>query len=300
MKKVIVTGGAGFIGSNLVDALVEVGYEVHVIDNLSAGKREDVNPKAIFHSADVRNLEEIKPIFNNIDGVFHLAAIPEVQYSIEHPIETQEVNVNGTTNVLIAATEAKVKRIVYSASGGSVYGDQKKFPADESMLPMPKSPYGLQKYIGEHLCRLWSEIHGIEAVSLRYFNVYGPRARDNGAYALVISLFLKAKREGGPMKITGDGMQTRDFVHVRDIVRANILAMESDRVGKGEVINIGSGVEHSVLEIAKMIGGEYEFIAPRIEPKRSLADITRAKFILGWEPKEDFWKGIEELKKNNK
>ena len=296
MKKVIVTGGAGFIGSNLVDALIEKGYEVHVIDNLSGGKKENLNPKAIFHQADIRNLEEIKPLFKNIDGVFHLAAIPEVQYSIEHPIETQEVNVNGTTNVLIAASEAKVKRIVYSASGGSVYGDQKKFPADESMLPMPKSPYALQKYMGEHLCRLWNEIHGIEAVSLRYFNVYGPRARDNGAYALVISLFLKMKREGKKMKITGDGSQTRDFVHVRDVVRANILAMESDRVGKGESINIGSGVERSVLEIVKMIGGEYEFIAPRIEPKRSLADITRAKFLLNWEPQENFEMAVKELK----
>ena len=296
MKKVIVTGGAGFIGSNLVDALVEANYEVHVIDNLSAGKKENVNPKAIFHQADVRNLEEIKPLFKNIDGVFHLAAIPEVQYSIEHPIETAEVNVNGTTNVLIAASEAKVKRIVYSASGGSVYGDQKKFPADESMLPIPKSPYALQKYMGEHLCRLWNEIHGMEAVSLRYFNVYGPRARDNGAYALVISLFLKMKREGKVMKITGDGSQTRDFVHVRDVVRANILAMESDRVGKGEVVNIGSGVERSVLEIAKLLGGEYEFIPARIEPKRSLADITRAKFLLNWEPQENFEKAIEELK----
>lgn len=295
MSKIIVTGGAGFIGSNIVDALVEEGHEVHVIDNLDGGKQENVNQKAIFHMADIRNLEEIKPIFKGIDGVFHLAAMPRVQYSIDFPIKSAEVNITGTQNVLLAAKEGGVKRIVYSASSAA-YGDQVTMPLVENMLPSPKSPYGLQKYVGEHLMRLWSEIYGIETVSLRYFNVYGPRQSDEGAYALVIARFLKQKRDGQKMTITGDGLQTRDFTHVRDVVRANIFASKSEKVGKGEVINIGGGNQHSVLEIAQMIGGEYEFIPARIEPRNTLADTTRAKKLLGWEPCEDFEKGIEELK----
>lgn len=299
MKKVIVTGGAGFIGSNLVDALIEnSGYEVHVIDDLSKGVITNVNPKATFHKADIRDLDKIKSLFEGVYGVFHLAAHPEVQYSIEHPVETNEINVNGTMNVLIAAQEAGVKKIVYSASGGSVYGDSDVFPANEKVIPKPKSPYALQKYIGEHLVRLWHELHGMQAVSLRYFNVYGPRQREDGAYALVIAKFLKQKRERKSMTITGTGEATRDFVHVRDVVRANILAMESDKVGKGESINIGGGKERSVLEIAQMLGGDVVHIEARIEPKRSLADISLAKELLGWEPQEDFEKGIEELKNN--
>ncbi|MEI8338117.1 MAG: NAD-dependent epimerase/dehydratase family protein [bacterium] len=296
MTKVIVTGGAGFIGSNAVDALIEKGFEVHVIDNLSGGKKENVNPKAILHIADIRKLEEIMPIFSEVEFVFHFAALPRVQYSIENPVETAEVNITGTQNVLIAAQKNGVKRVIYSASS-SAYGDQKTMPLVESMLPQPKSPYGLQKYVGEHLCRLWSEIFGLETVSLRYFNVYGPRQADEGVYALVIANFLKKKSEGLPMTITGDGMQTRDFTHVRDVVRANILAMESDRVGNGEVINIGGGKNYSVLEIAKLIGGEYAFIPARIEPHDTLADTTRAQFLLGWKPQENFEEGIEELKK---
>ncbi|MDD5051034.1 MAG: SDR family NAD(P)-dependent oxidoreductase [Candidatus Pacebacteria bacterium] len=295
--KVIVTGGAGFIGSHLVEALVQEGYEVHVIDNLSKGKREQVNPQAVFHQADVRNQAEIKPIFAGAEAVFHLAAIPQVEYSIQHPIETNDVNVNGTLNVLMAAKDAGVKRIVYSASGGSVYGDQDVFPVHEKMLPKPKSPYAIQKYIGEHFCRIWSEIHGVETVSLRYFNVYGPGAHENGAYALVTALFLKQKREGVPLTITGDGKQTRDFVHVSDVAWANLLALTSKKVGRGEVINIGSGKESSVLQIAEMIGGTVVHIAPRIEPRRSFSDITLAKKLLGWEPKISLEKGIRELKK---
>ena len=296
MKKYVVTGGAGFIGSNLTDMLIEAGHEVHVLDNLSGGKKENVNPKAIFHLADITKPEEIGHIFKGMDGVFHLAALPRVQYSIEFPIETNEVNINGTMNVLLAAKEAGVKRVVYSASSAA-YGDQDRLPLEESMLPKPKSPYGLQKYVGEHFMRLWSEIYGLETVSLRYFNVYGPRQSDEGAYALVVAKFLKLKKEKKPFTITGDGLQTRDFVHVRDVARANILAMESDMVGKGEYMNIGGGKKYSVLEIAKIIGGEYEFVPARIEPRETLADTKRAEFLLGWKPMENFEEGIEELKK---
>lgn len=297
--KCIVTGGAGFIGSHVVDALIERGFEVHIIDNMSAGKEENINPKAKMHKADIRNLEEISPLFEGIDFVFHLAAFPQVQYSIEHPEETNEININGTQNVLIASAKAGVKRLIYSASCAA-YGDQEKIPMIETDLPRPKSPYGLQKYVGEHLCRLWSEIYGLQTVSLRYFNVYGPRQNDTGAYALVIARFLKQLREGSKMTITGDGLQTRDFTHVRDVVRANLLAMESEKVGNGEVINIGAGNPRSVLEIAKLLPGEYEFIPPRIEPRNALADNKKAKELLGWGPEESFEKALEELLELNK
>lgn len=295
IMKYIVTGGAGFIGSNLVDALINQGHEVHIIDDLSGGVEENLNKSATFHNVDIRNLEDIKPLFQNVDGVFHLAALPRVQFSIENPVLTHDVNITGTMNVFIAAKEAQVKRIVYSASS-SAYGDQDTMPLIETMTPNPKSPYGLQKYVGEVYAKVWSDVYGIETVSLRYFNVYGPRQSDEGAYALVIARFLKQKREGQKMTITGDGLQTRDFTHVRDVVRANMLAMESAKAGKGEVINIGAGHNHSVLEIAKLIGGEYEFVPARLEPRDTLADNTKAKELLGWIPQENFEKAIEELK----
>lgn len=292
--KYLVVGGAGFIGSNLVDALLSLGHEVHIIDNLSGGKQENINSKATFYNVDIRNLDEIKPLFNGIDGVFHLAALPRVQYSIENPIITHDVNITGTMNVFVSAKEAGVKRVVYSASS-SAYGDQDTIPLVETMMPNPISPYGLQKYVGEVYAKVWSEVYNLETVSLRYFNVYGPRQNEEGAYALVIARFLKQKREGNKMTITGDGLQTRDFTHVRDVVRANILAMESSNVGKGEVINIGAGHNHSVLEVAKIIGGDYEFVPARLEPHDTLADNSKASVLIGWEPKEDFENAIKEL-----
>ncbi len=171
-KKVVITGGAGFIGSNLVDALVDNGFNVHVIDNFSGGKKENVNKKATLHVADIRNLDDISPIIDGAEYVFHLAALPRVQYSIENPVETNDVNIGGTLNVLIASQKGAVKRVVYSASS-SAYGDQSKMPLREDMIANPKSPYGLHKYIGELYCKVWSMVHGLETVSLRYFNVYG-------------------------------------------------------------------------------------------------------------------------------
>ena len=295
-QKIIVTGGAGFIGSNVVDELVVRGFDVHVIDNLSGGKKEQVNKDATLHVLDITNLESIEKIFDGAKYVFHLAALPRVQYSIEHPTETQKTNVTGTLNVLMAAHKAGVEKVIYSASS-SVYGDQDKMPLEEDMKASPKSPYGLEKYIGELYCRLWNEVYGLKTVCLRYFNVYGPRQSDEGAYALVIAKFLKQKREGKPLTITGDGEQTRDFTHVRDVVQANMLAMESQNVGAGEVINIGSGKNYSVNNIAELIGGPVEHIAPRLEPKHTLADILRAKKLLGWQPSVVFEEGIAELKK---
>lgn len=295
-EKAVVTGGAGFIGSHLVDALLERGFEVRVIDNLSGGKKENLNPKAVFHKTDIRNLDGIRPIIKDAAAIFHLAALPRVQYSIEHPTETHEVNVTGTQNVLIASKEAGVRRVIYSASS-SAYGDQKTMPLREEMTANPKSPYGLQKYIGELLMRLWSEVYGLETVSLRYFNVYGPRFDPEGPYALVVGKFLKQRKEGKTLTITGDGTQTRDFTHVKDVVRANTLAMESKKVGKGEVINIGAGKNVSINNLAKLIGGKIERIAPRLEPRDTLADNSLAKKLLGWSPSVSLEDGIAELKK---
>lgn len=293
MSKIIVTGGAGFIGSNLTDGLVERGDEVHIIDNLAGGKEENINPKAIFHNLDITNYDDIRPLFEGVDFVFHLAALPRVQYSIEHPIETNEANVNGTLNVLMAAKEAGAKKVIYSASS-SAYGDQPIMPLVEDMPARPKSPYGLQKYIGEMYCRIFSEVYGLPTVCLRYFNVYGPRQNEEGAYALVIGKFLKQKREGGPMTITGDGTQTRDFTSVHDVVRANILAMEKTIDG-GEVFNIGAGHNYSINEVAKMIGGEVEHIPARLEPHDTRADNSKARAILGWVPEVSLEEGLKEL-----
>lgn len=296
MSKVIVTGGAGFIGSNLVNQLVEEGYDVHVIDNLSEGKKERVNPKATLHVADVTNLEEIRPIFKDVEFVFHMAAMARVQYSIDFPLESDKANILGTLNVLISSAENKAKRFIYSASS-SAYGDQATLPLVETMYPNPKSPYGAQKYMGEVYAKVWSEVYGLPTVSLRYFNVYGPGQSADSAYSLVLPKLLKQKNNGEKMTITGDGLQTRDFTHVRDVVRANLLAAKSDKVGRGEVINIGAGNGKSILELAKIIGGEYEFIPARLEPRDTLADNSKAKELLGWEPEEDFQKGVEELMK---
>lgn len=296
MAKVVVTGGAGFIGSHIVDALLEKSFEVHVIDNLSGGKREWVNGSATLHELDIRDLESIKPVIAGSEFVFHLAALPRVQYSIENPKETNEVNVEGTVNVLIASAAGGVKRVIYSASS-SAYGNQDTMPLVESMDARPMSPYGLQKYIGELYCRVWSVVYGLPTVSLRYFNVYGPRFNPEGAYALVIGKFIKQKNEGKKLTITGDGNQTRDFTHVSDVVNANILAAESENVGSGEVINVGAGDNQSINKIAKLVGGEVEYVAPRLEPKDTLADNSRARELLGWLPQVSIEDGIKELLK---
>ncbi len=297
--KVVITGGAGFIGSHLADMLVQyssVNYDVHVVDNLAAGVRENVPIGATLHEVDIRNFDALQPIFEGAQYVFHCAALPRVQPSIIDPRTTHDVNVNGTLNVLVAARDAGVKRVVYSASS-SAYGNQDTLPLHEDMRAQPMSPYGLQKYIGELYCRQFHEIYSMETVSLRYFNVYGPRARTDGAYALVIGKFLEQRKRGEPMTMVPDGTQSRDFTHVHDVVCANILAARSSNVGKGEVINIGGGNNKTVLEIARLMGGPHVFIEPRLEPKHTLASITRAKELLGWEPSVKFEDGIEELKK---
>ncbi|HEU5114273.1 MAG TPA: SDR family NAD(P)-dependent oxidoreductase [Candidatus Paceibacterota bacterium] len=308
-KNVIVTGGAGFLGSHLVPALLEEGYTVYVIDNLVAGKRENVPEGAIFHELDIREKDAVEGLFKNIaekggiHGVFHLAALPRVQFSIDHPEEASSVNVVGLHNVFEAARKAKARRIVYSASS-SAYGDQESLPLHENMIPNPMSPYAVHKHYGELLARQIALHHGIETVSLRYFNIYGPNADPNGPYAQAIIKFVHQRAKGEPLTIINDGEQTRDSVHARDVRRANILALTSNKVGKGEVINIGSGRNASVRDVAEMILGEplvegknFRFAGTRVEPKHTRASIDRAKILLDWEPEITLEEGIAELKR---
>lgn len=281
-QKAVVTGGEGFIGAHLCENLRQEGFEVEPFD-IKSGK-------------DIRDTDALRRSFTGATYVFHTAALPRVQYSIEHPEETNDVNVNGTLSVLLAARDAGVKKVVHSASS-SAYGNSTVMPLKESLPAHPISPYGLQKYIGELYCRLFSDVYQLPTVSLRYFNVYGPGADPNGAYALVVAKFIKQRMEGKSMTVTGDGTQTRDYTHVRDVVRANVLAAKSERVGKGEVLNIGAGHNTSVNQVAALIGGPVEHIAPRLEPHDTRADNTLAKKLLGWEPQVHLEEGIAELKK---
>jgi UDP-glucose 4-epimerase len=294
MSKCLVTGGAGFIGSNLVDELIKRGDEVIIIDNLETGKEENINPKAEFHKLDLRNLEDIKGLFKGVDYVFHQAALARVQPSIEDPVKYNDYNVNGTLNVLVASKEASVKKVVYAASS-SAYGNQEEMPLTEDMPANPISPYGLQKYIGEEYCRLFSYVYKLPTVCLRYFNVFGPRMVKEGAYASVVAIFCSQRKNDKPLTIVPDGKQQRTYTFVKDIVRANILAALSD-VGDGRAINTGQSNEYSVNEIAEMVGGPTTYIEPRIEPKRNLCSNKLAKELLGWEPEVKLHEWIQEYK----
>lgn len=288
--KYVITGGAGFIGSNLVDELIKGGHEVVVIDNLESGKKENVNPNAKFITADITACgpngayeDKVFQAMDGADSVFHLAALARVQPSIENPIRFNNTNVTGTLNMLILAGDAGVKRFIYSASS-SAYGNAQVFPTPESHPTDPLSPYGLQKLIGEQYCKVFSHCYNLETVCLRYFNVFGERQSLEGAYRLVMGIFAQQRLEGKPMTIVGDGEQRRDFTYVGDVVKANILASQSDKVGSGDVINIGNGDNRSVNQLADLIGGPRVNIEARLEPSQTLADNKKAKKLLGWTP----------------
>lgn len=285
-KKYAVSGGAGFIGSNLVDKLIDHGSEVIVFDNLCCGELENVNPESKFINIDLsddQNHNVIIDQLKDVDAVFHLAAMPRVQPSIDDPVSFEKNNSLSTINLLKCSVDAGVKRFIYSASS-SAYGDAKKMPMNESDPINPISPYATQKYYGEVACRMFSQVYNIETVSLRYFNVYGERQSMEGAYALVIAAFAKMRMNNTPLTIRGDGEQTRDFTYVQDVVNANILASESSNVGNGEVINIGSGTSSSVNDVADLIGGETINVEPVVEPRATLADYSLATKLLGWKP----------------
>ena len=290
--KIIVTGGAGFIGSHLVDKLIEEGHKVVVIDNLSTGKKESINPRADFHNLDICDFEKNKSLYQNVDYVFHLAAIPRVPISVEDPITTSKVNILGTINVFKAAIDKKVNRVIF-ASSSSVYGDQEKLPLREDMRPNPISPYGLQKSVGEQFAKLFTELYKVPIVSLRYFNVYGPRIDFDSDYSLVMGKFLRLKKENKPLTIFGDGEQTRGFCYIDNVVEANIKAAKSEKIKGGEIINIGSEKSYSINYLSKLIGGEVKYLPPRPgDPLHTKADIRLAKNLLGWQPKISFEEGI--------
>lgn len=297
-NNVAVTGGAGFIGSNLVEDLAK-NHQVKVIDDLSTGHIENLDQVrgVEFIQGSITDLALLKDVFSEVDFVLHQAALPSVPRSIKDPISSNMVNVNGTLNVLVAARDCGVKKVVY-ASSSSVYGDTPTLPKREDMMPNPKSPYAITKLAGEHYCQAFSEIYGLKTACLRYFNVFGPRQDPNSQYAAVIPLFItRILNEKQPI-IFGDGTQTRDFTFVKYVVQANILAMESDAEG---VFNIACG--HQIVlndladEIMKITGIETEKLYDLPRPgdiKDSLADISRAREKLGYDPKYDLSSGLEE------
>ena len=283
MSKVLVTGGAGFIGSTLVDKLIDEGHEVAVIDNLSTGKEENINPKATFYERDL-TLMNAWLMFRDVDVVFHLAAMTSVEESIHNPEEYHRINVLGTLNMLKACVDHKVKRFVYTSSS-AVYGDAKEIPTNEFSELNPMSPYAMNKLMGEQYCKLFSDLYGIETVCLRYANVFGNRQRNEGAYCNVIGIFNQQKSNGKKLTIVGDGEQTRDFINVSDVVDANTVVGFVDCIFKGVVLNVGSGMSYSVNQIAKWVGGETTNIAPRIEPRESLLDSYKIMDSFDWQPK---------------
>ena len=305
-KKVVITGGAGFIGSHLAEELAE-NNEVIVIDNLSTGKIENIkhlmdNEKIIFKKGDIRDLDFLKKEFEGADYIFHQAAIVSVPFSTKNPFLTNEVNVSGTLNVLMAAKENSVKKVVY-ASSCAVYGNNPNLPLKEEMLPTPLSPYAASKLASEAYCNVFAYVYGLPTASLRYFNVYGPRQDAASPYAAVIPKFIERVRNGKPPIIYGDGKQTRDFIYVKDVVKANILAAESKATG---VFNIASGKAISIEELAYKIieiAGKNKNIKPLYEKprpgdiKHSVADIFKAREKLGFQPNYSLEKGLNEIVK---
>jgi len=296
MKKVAVTGGAGFIGSNMVDRLIAEGKEVIILDNFSTGKRENCNPKATTHEVDL-STDHLEPFLEGVDVVFHFAALARVQPSIEDPLTFNKHNVDSTLRLLMACHKEGIKRVVYSASS-SCYGNATIFPTPETHSTNPLSPYGLQKYVGEQYCKMFSEVYGLDTCSLRYFNVYGEKMNLEGAYCLAMGIFAKQMLDGKPLTITNDGNQRRDFTYVGDVVEANWLAATHSDKLNGESFNIGNGSNYSINEVADMLGGEKTYGEKRLEPFQTLADNNKAKEILNWEPKGDLPIWVEKYKKD--
>jgi UDP-glucose 4-epimerase len=304
MIKVVVTGGAGFIGSNLVSALSDK-YKVIAIDDLTTGKQDNLSDlvqqnKITFIHSSILDLNKLTEIFQNVDFVFHQAALPSVPRSIADPILVNEINVHGTLNVLKAAKENNVKKVIF-ASSSSVYGDTAILPKVETMTPNPQSPYAVTKVTGEYYCQVFKQVYQIPTVCLRYFNVYGPRQDPHSQYSAVIPKFISLIKQNKSPVIFGDGEQTRDFTYIQDVVQANILAAQTDASG---IYNIGSGLRTSVnnlvLMIGKILGKE---IKPVFEPKRagdvndSLASIERAHGF-GYKPQFTLEQGLRETIKH--
>jgi len=291
MSNVLVTGGCGFIGSNIVDRLIQLGHTVTVVDNLSSDAHDQFyyNKNAVYYEKDIINEHIINGIFerHKPEYVFHLAAEARLQNCIKDPVKALKTNTLGTQNILEAARIYGTKRIMF-ASTSSIYGLNEIIPQTENLIPDCLNMYAYSKLFSEGLFKLYSSSYGIDSVCFRYFNVYGPRQPIRGSYAPVIGVFSRQKKAGEPMTIVGDGLQTRDYIHVLDIVDANIKAMNTNNSLNAEIINIGTGINYSVLDIALKMGGEYTHIAAREgEAKQTLANINKAKLILHWEPKRN-------------
>ena len=285
--KALVTGGAGFIGSNLVDRLIADGHTVTVIDNESADSNEQFywNPQAHNYNYDVRDYVMVRKLYEGQDAVFHLAAEARIQPTIEDPLKAFENNMIGTATVLECARVCGVKRVVYSSTSAA-YGIANTPPLSETMPTDCLNPYSVSKVAGEEMCKMYARLYGMETVTFRYFNVYGERQPLRGQYAPVIGIFLRQRGMGEPMTIVGDGEQRRDFTYVGDVANANILAATAKQLPWGEIYNIGTGTNYSINEIASLIEGETVHIPPRIgESRISLADTSKAKYQLGWTSK---------------
>ncbi|EKO08468.1 MULTISPECIES: SDR family oxidoreductase [Leptospira] len=297
--KALVTGGAGFIGSHLVDLLLENQFEVTVLDNFSTGRAFNLNhvkEKIDLVECDLSIQEDWIKKFQSIDYVFHLAALADIVPSIQNPEGYFQSNVTGTLNVLQASRHYGVKRLVYAASS-SCYGIPELYPTPETSPILPQYPYALTKRMGEELVMHWAQVYKFPALSLRFFNVYGPRSRTSGTYGAVFGVFLAQKLAGKPFTVVGDGKQTRDFTYVRDVVEAVFAAAQSDKVG--EIYNVGSGATISVNRIVELLKGEVTYIPKRPgEPDSTFADIAKIKKDLKWSPKISIETGIGELLKN--
>ena len=299
MKRVIVIGGAGFIGRPLVDGLLVKDNDITVLDNFSTGRPQNldhVKEKILLVDCDITKPGQWQDLFNNTDYVFHLAALADIVPSIENPDKYYHSNVNGTFNVLEACRKYHVKKIVYSASS-SCYGIPDEYPTKETAEIRSQYPYALTKYLGEQLIMHWCQIYSLEAVSLRFFNVYGSRSRTSGTYGAVFGVFLAQKLAGKPFTVVGDGTQTRDFTFVSDVVEAIIATAERDV--SGEIINIGSDNTYSVNRLVELLGGDVVHIPKRPgEPDCTWADISKAKKLLNWQPKVSLEDGVGILLEN--
>jgi UDP-glucose 4-epimerase len=299
--KALVTGGAGFIGSHLSERLLELGHEVVIVDNLSTGRLKNIaaferRPGLAFLEIDIRSHEALRPLFDGVDWVFHLAGLADIVPSIEMPDAYFSTNVQGTFNVLECARAAKAKRVVYAASSSS-YGIPDVYPTPETSPIDPQYPYALTKYMGEELVLHWARTYKLPAVSLRLFNVYGPRSRTTGAYGAVFGVFLAQKIHGKPFTVVGDGMQTRDFTFVTDVARAFTTAAESDL--SGEAMNVGSGDHYSVNRLVELLGGDVVNIPKRPgEPDATFADVSKIERLLGWRASVSFETGVATMLKH--